>query len=198
MSRPYARNRVVIRGAGEMASGVIRHLSMAGFDVIALEQPAPTCIRRSVCYAEAVYEGEVSIEGVTSVLISSAEDAVSEVLNRRVPLMIDPNAEQLPFLTPEIVVDGRARSGDTGGLAEIIIDANPDRAIVLNRVDMPNQGTITLVGEHDGQVLDEFLRGEPHGAILTQVAYCIDVASQLFTHLVNSHAPSLRRDAGRR
>ena len=64
-SQPF-RKRVVIRGAGDLASGVINRLSLAGFEMIALEQEHPTCVRRSVSYAEAVYDGEASFHGVTA------------------------------------------------------------------------------------------------------------------------------------
>jgi xanthine dehydrogenase accessory factor len=101
---------------------------MAGFDIIALEQPAPTCIRRYVCYAESFYEGEVTVEGITALLVSSAEDAVAEVLNRRVPLLVDPKAEQLSFLAPEVVIDGRMLKRDCEtdiNLAPVVIGLGP-------------------------------------------------------------------------
>lgn len=107
MARPFVPNRVVVRGAGEMASGVIRCLFTAGFEVIALEQPSPTCVRRYVSFAEAFFEKEISIEGVTSVLVDSAEEAIGTITRRCVPLLIDPNAGLLPILEPMAVVDGR-------------------------------------------------------------------------------------------
>ncbi|UCD94926.1 MAG: EF2563 family selenium-dependent molybdenum hydroxylase system protein [Candidatus Zixiibacteriota bacterium] len=128
MSQHFVPNRVVVRGAGEMASGVIRRLVAAGFDVIALEQPAPTCIRRYVCYAEAFYEGEVSVEGITCVLVNSVDDAVTEVHNRRVPLLVDPKAEQVSLLAPEVVIDGRMlkRESETDiNLAPLVIGLGP-------------------------------------------------------------------------
>ena len=107
MTRHLVRNRVVVRGAGEMASGVIRHLVTAGFEVIALELPAPVCIRRHVCYAEAFFQKKVTIEGITAVIVKTAEEACATAGELCVPLLIDPNAEQLPALAPMAVIDGR-------------------------------------------------------------------------------------------
>jgi len=107
MTPPLNKSRIIVRGAGEMASGAIRRLSIAGFEIIALEQPAPTCIRRTVCYAEACYEKKVTIEGVTAVLVDSAEEAIAKASYRLVPLLIDPEGEQIAYLRPMAVIDGR-------------------------------------------------------------------------------------------
>ncbi len=107
MNDQSSTNRVVVRGAGEMASGVIRRLSVAGFAVVALEQESPVCVRRTVCYAEAVYDGEMTVEGVTAELVDSTDAAVLVLAQGRVPLLIDPGAESLSKLAPLALVDGR-------------------------------------------------------------------------------------------
>jgi len=107
MIRHFVQNRVVVRGAGEMASGVIRHLVIVGYEVIALEQPSPTCIRRYVCYAEAFFKGKVTVEGVTAVLVKSAEEACATANEQCVPLLIDQEASQMSVLAPMAVIDGR-------------------------------------------------------------------------------------------
>ena len=48
---------VVVRGAGDLASGVILRLMRAGYKVVALETDKPTSIRRTVSFSEAVYDG---------------------------------------------------------------------------------------------------------------------------------------------
>ncbi len=100
-------NRVVIRGAGEMASGVIRRLFLAGFEAIALEQEQPDCIRRTVCFAEAVYESEFSIEGVTAGLVKSGDGISSLMADGFIPVFIDAEASLLSVLNPSVVVDAR-------------------------------------------------------------------------------------------
>jgi len=124
----FIHNRVIVRGAGEMASGVIRRLAIAGFEVIALEKPAPSCIRRYVCYAEAFFKEKVTVEGVTAVLVNSAGEAVATANSRCVPLLVDPKAEQLPVLAPVAVIDGRMlkQEIDTDlDMAPIVIGLGP-------------------------------------------------------------------------
>ena len=107
MTSRCAKVRVIVRGAGEMASGVIKHLALAGCDVIALEHPAPSCVRRLVCYAAACFESTVTIEGVKAVRVETAAEAVAMTGEQVVPLLIDPEACRLSELAPAAVVDGR-------------------------------------------------------------------------------------------
>lgn len=120
--------RVIVRGAGEMASGVIRRLRLAGFYVLALEQPKPECIRRTVCFAEAVYEKEIKVEGVTSVLINSLGEAESIIKANRVPILIDPWASSAAIFRPDILIDARMLKEATDssfGLAPCVIGLGP-------------------------------------------------------------------------
>jgi xanthine dehydrogenase accessory factor len=122
------KNRVVVRGAGEMASGVIKHLALAGYEVIALERPAPSCVRRYVCYAEAFFKERVTIESVTAILVNTVEEAVAVTGNLIVPLLIDPAAAQLFRLAPWAVVDGRMlkqRSDASLEMAPAVIGLGP-------------------------------------------------------------------------
>ena len=64
-------NIILVRGAGDLASAVIHKLHMCGFKVVALEIEKPLAIRRQVAFCEAVYEGEVEIEGVSCKLCNS-------------------------------------------------------------------------------------------------------------------------------
>jgi xanthine dehydrogenase accessory factor len=107
MARSHVRDRVVVRGAGEMASGVIRRLFITGHEVVALEQAAPCCIRRKVCFAEAIFEGQVAVEGVSAVLADSVEGAVAAAARGCIPVLVDPQAELLPVLRPLALVDAR-------------------------------------------------------------------------------------------
>ena len=59
-------NLVIVRGGGDIASGTIEKLHKCGFNVLILEVENPSSIRRKVCYGEAVYTGEMEIEGIKS------------------------------------------------------------------------------------------------------------------------------------
>ena len=50
---------VIIRGAGDIATGIALRLHRAGFQIIMTDLPQPTSIRRTVCFSEALRLGEV-------------------------------------------------------------------------------------------------------------------------------------------
>jgi len=128
MARGFHKNRVVVHGAGEMASGVIHRLHSSGFEVIALERPKPECVRRTVCFAEAVFTGEMTVEGVTARLVKSMDDIPSAIASGYIPIVTDPEAESLADLRPFVLIDGRMLKTDidtTPDLAPIVIGLGP-------------------------------------------------------------------------
>ena len=54
---------VLIWGGGDLASGVAIRLHRVGILVFVVETAQPTAVRRSVAFAQAVYDGETTIEG---------------------------------------------------------------------------------------------------------------------------------------
>ena len=99
-------NIVVVRGAGEMASGVIYQLYKSGYNVIALEQNQPVCVRRPVCFANTFYEKQIEIEGVTAVLVN---DVQKRIKNNIVPVLIDPTGKSIEDIAPFAVIDARMK-----------------------------------------------------------------------------------------
>lgn len=91
---------IVIRGGGDLASGVALRLHRAGFEVVILELEKPLAVRRTVAFSEAVYEGTQTVEGVTSRLVSPDQLQVSLEAGE-IPVLIDPHANVLKnqFLT---------------------------------------------------------------------------------------------------
>jgi len=111
-----------------MASGAIRRLFLAGFEVIALEQRQPNCIRRTVCFAEAVYKNEISIEGVTARLTRTGDSDSALIADAFVPILIDAEASLLPVLNPSVVVDARMLKHNVNAaldMAPIVIGLGP-------------------------------------------------------------------------
>jgi len=106
---------VVIRGAGEMASGAAYRLYRAGFRVILLERECPTAIRRSVVFSEAVFEGSKVVEGVRAELCNSVPQALALADEGAcIPMLIDPEARSVALLRPDVIVDGRMLKRDPG------------------------------------------------------------------------------------
>lgn len=99
------KEKVVIRGGGDIASGTINKLHRCGFQVLVLEIALPTAIRRKVCYGEAVYEGEVTVDGISAVLISSIEEVEIAWLNGKIPVVIDPEGLLIKKICPIALID---------------------------------------------------------------------------------------------
>ena len=102
---------ILIRGGGDLASGVALRLHRVGFQVAILELDKPLAVRRSVSFSEAVYEGTQTVEGVTARLVSADQFQVTLEAGE-IPVLIDPHANILnnQFLTSPkstFVVDAR-------------------------------------------------------------------------------------------
>lgn len=108
------RPRVVIRGGGDLGSGVALRLWRAGFEVMVLESPHPVAVRRTVAFAEAVYEGNADVEEAHGVLVPSAEAGLEVLARRDIPVLVDPTAVSLPRLRPNAVVDAIMSKRNTG------------------------------------------------------------------------------------
>jgi len=96
---------VVIKGAGDLATGTAHRLFRCGFRVIMLERPDPAAIRRPVCFAQAVFSGVHTVEGVTSELSAGPEKAGEVARSGRVSVIIDPLWLTVRQLRPDVVVD---------------------------------------------------------------------------------------------
>lgn len=102
---------IIIRGGGDLASGVALRLHRAGFQLVILELEKPLAVRRSVSFSEAVYEGTQTVEGTTARLVSADQFQVT-IEAGEIPVLVDPQANILrnQFLTsPQstFVVDAR-------------------------------------------------------------------------------------------
>jgi xanthine dehydrogenase accessory factor len=101
---------ILIRGGGDLASGVALRLHRVGLSVVITELEKPLAVRRLVSFAEAVYSGETIIEGVTARRVNDPGDSlkVLQTLSKgRVPVLIDQEAASAHLLHPIVIVDGR-------------------------------------------------------------------------------------------
>lgn len=119
---------VIVRGGGDLASGTIQKLYRSGFRVLVLEVTKPTSIRRDVSFSEAVYKGEVKIEGITAVHVSSLSEIEEAFHNKKVPVIIDEKGKYIKKIKPKIVVDAiiaKKNMGTTRDMADITIALGP-------------------------------------------------------------------------
>jgi xanthine dehydrogenase accessory factor len=105
-SRKIEEFVILIRGGGEMASGVAHRLHQSHFKVCMLEIPHPIAVRREVSFCEAIYDGEKEVEGVRSKVISEPDQIDSVWQEGKIPILIDPDGEKTRhFIKPDVLVD---------------------------------------------------------------------------------------------
>jgi xanthine dehydrogenase accessory factor len=105
---------ILIRGGGDLASGVALRLFRAGLQVIITEIPQPLSVRRLVSFAEAIYQGEITIEGVKAEYTRDSTQIFRLIEKRIIPVIVDPKADivnepQMKILqtNPLVIIDGR-------------------------------------------------------------------------------------------
>ncbi len=101
---------VLIRGGGDLASGVALRLYHSGFKVVIIELPKPLAVRRLACFSEAIYSGEITLEGIVGKRVSEIDDPlrILQLLSKgRLPVLIDPEAKSIQSIHPSVIVDAR-------------------------------------------------------------------------------------------
>ncbi len=96
---------VVIRGAGDIASGIALRLRRAGLRLVMTDIERPTAIRRTVAFSEAIVHGEAAVEGVTAKKAESPARALELLEEGVIPVLADPEGACIPVLKPDAVVD---------------------------------------------------------------------------------------------
>lgn len=113
--RPAAKGRrptrplVLIRGGGDLATGVAARLHRSGFDIVVLEIAEPRAIRRLVALAEAIFAGQVDVEDLHGVRCADVEAARAALADGWIPVLVDPTADSRLVLEPVALVDARMR-----------------------------------------------------------------------------------------
>ena len=105
---------ILIRGAGDIASGVAVRLYRAGFRLAMTDLLHPTSIRRTVCFSEAVRCGACTVEGITAERAASRADAETIWRRGSIPVFADDAGTVLSLLRPEAVVDARLAKVNLG------------------------------------------------------------------------------------
>jgi xanthine dehydrogenase accessory factor len=106
--------KVLIKGAGDIATGVAYRLYRCGYEVLMTETEQPSVIRRTVAFAEAVYEGSHAVEGVTARLAGGISEAEAILDREEIPVIVDPAADCIHQLQPDVVVDAVIAKHNTG------------------------------------------------------------------------------------
>ena len=96
---------VLIRGAGDLASGIALRLHHAHLSVVMTDLPQPTAIRRTVCFSQAIVYGSMTVEDVTARFCAAPENAAAILAAGELPVLADPEAKCRTALRPDVVVD---------------------------------------------------------------------------------------------
>jgi xanthine dehydrogenase accessory factor len=126
---------LVIRGGGDLASGTAYRLFRAGLHPIITELPQPLAVRRSVSFAESVYAGSVTVEGVKGRKARDLSHALKITRQDEIPVLVDPHAEILQELINQgiagrkiILVDARMKKSAENSerpTADLVIGLGP-------------------------------------------------------------------------
>lgn len=119
---------VLIKGAGEMATGVAHRLFRSGFRLCLTEIAEPLAVRRAVSFCEAVFEKEKEVEGVRARLVGTEEEVRRAWIRGRLPLIVDPEAKIRERIKPDVVVDAilaKENLGTRTGDAPLVIGLGP-------------------------------------------------------------------------
>lgn len=124
-----ANQTIVIRGAGDIATGVAKQLYCAGFHhIVMLETPYPLAVRRMVAFSEAVHLHECTVEGLTACHVTSQKDIATTWDAGHIPVLVDPNAFSLSKLAPEVFIDAiiaKKNIGTHKAQANLVIGLGP-------------------------------------------------------------------------
>lgn len=119
---------VLIRGAGDLASGIALRLFRSGFSVVMTDLPHPTSIRRTVAFSEAIVHGETTVEDVTGNRAESPAEALKLLNDGVIPILADPECSCRTELKPHVVVDAILAKRNLGTKitdAPIVIGVGP-------------------------------------------------------------------------
>ena len=105
---------VLIKGAGDLATGVAVRLKCAGMDIVMTDLVKPSAIRRSVAFSEAMYHGTARVESITAVLVPDAETAKAVITQGNIPLLADETGRTALTLCPDAMVDAIIAKRNTG------------------------------------------------------------------------------------
>lgn len=115
---------ILIRGAGDIASGIAVRLFRCGFTLVMTDLAKPTSIRRTVCFSEAILHGACTVEGITAEQAITKADADDIWARGHIPVFADDEGTALSLLRPDAVVDAR--------LAKVNLDSSiTDAPIVV-------------------------------------------------------------------
>jgi len=156
MGKALTKLVVLIRGGGEVASGVAHRLAREQCRVCMTETTDPQAVSRGVTFSEAIYEGKKEIEGVVARHVTSFPSIAKAWQEGEIPIIIDPEASMKSILNPEVLVDAIMAKRNLGTRitdVPLVIGLGPgfkagkDVHMVVETNNSQNLGKVILKGE---------------------------------------------------
>ena len=122
------KTTLLVRGGGDLASGVIHRLYKCGYQVLVLECRKPSAIRRKVSFGEAVFDGISSVEGVTGRLIEDVSECQKVWEAGEIPILVDETGKVIKELRPDALIDAilaKRNLGTTREMAPLTVALGP-------------------------------------------------------------------------
>ncbi|MDR3554337.1 MAG: selenium-dependent molybdenum cofactor biosynthesis protein YqeB [Syntrophobacteraceae bacterium] len=188
MEKPFADLVIVIKGAGEMSSGVATRLFHANLRrIVMLETPTPLAIRRFVSFSEAVHEKTMRVEGIEAVKVSDKREILDAWEAGKIPVRVDPHWESIGELEPEVVIDAilaKRNLGTSLWEASLVIALGPgfsagkDCHVIVETNPGHNLGRLIyqgraekatgIPGDIGGFTRERILRSPSHGLFISE------------------------------
>jgi xanthine dehydrogenase accessory factor len=97
----------IIRGGGDLASGIAMRLYRSGIKVVIVEISRPLAVRRFVSFAEAVYAQSVKIEEIDGILFKTVDELSPVIWDKCIPVVVDEDLSKILALNPQVIIDAR-------------------------------------------------------------------------------------------
>lgn len=180
----FSHTLILLKGAGDLGTGVAWRLHRAGFPVVVTELAQPLVVRRTVAFASAVYDGAITVEGVTAQRAESFAHARDLLAQKIIPALIDPDTRAREFFAPRVLIDAVMAKRNTGAQitdAPFVLALGPGftpgvdcHAVIetkrghnLGRVwwNRPAEANTNTPGEIGGKGADRVLRAPVAGVV---------------------------------
>ncbi|MEJ2642761.1 MAG: selenium-dependent molybdenum cofactor biosynthesis protein YqeB [Desulfosarcinaceae bacterium] len=181
---------IIIKGAGEQASGIAWTLHQAGLKkIVLLEMDSPLAVRRRVSFCEAVPDGRQTVEGVTALRVADGAETAAAWKRGCLAVRVDPGWRAIGELKPRVVIDAilaKRNLGTHRAEADLVIGLGPGftagedvhrvietqrghhlARIIFDGPAAPNSGVPGSIGGH---TTERVLRAPADGVVLTRVA----------------------------
>ncbi len=187
---------ILIKGAGDLASGIAVRLAHCGYPIVMTDLPHPTSIRRSVCFSEAIINETFTVEDVTAEYAHDVTEIKGILSREHIAVLADPEANCIAFLKPNVVVDAilaKRNLGTTIHDAPVVIALGPGFCagidchavietmrghdlgrVILNGPAQPNTG---IPGNIGGFTIERVLRA-PKDGIFMEIRHIGDLVKK--------------------